>query len=178
MQERNILTERQIKMNGSADFTKWSANARGVDINHNYDAGFLEYKQIENEMGISAGAAKYSGEFPESEPESRAVASAVRAAAPILVLSLHSQGREVFYSPKNAKTAHLAARLAALLGYEVKIPKGSAAYGGLSDYTGGRLGIPSLTVEMGKGENPLPTSEYLRHRDRLIYALARLPTLL
>lgn len=178
VQEPNILTERQIKMNGGTDFTKWSANARGVDLNHNYDKGFYEYKRIEREEGISAGATKYSGEFPESEPESRAVAAAVRAAAPIVVLSLHSQGREVFYSPKTEKTARLAARTASLLGYEVGVPKGSAAYGGLSDYTGEQLGIPSLTVEMGKGENPLPISEYLRHRDRLIYTLARLPTLM
>ena len=175
--KESILTRRQLKMNGGADFRGWSANARGVDLNHNYDAGFYEYKKIEWQSAVAPGRGKYSGEFPESEPESRAVAAAVRAIAPMLVLSLHSQGREVFYSPRNKRTERLAARAARLVGYEPKTPSGTAAYGGLSDYTGARLGIPSLTVEMGKGENPLPEREYFAHRDRLINMLALLPTL-
>lgn len=174
----NILRPRQLRMNGGEDFRKWSANARGVDLNHNYDAGFFEYKRIEEREGIVAGRGKFSGEYPESEPESRAVANAVRAVSPSLVLSLHSQGEEVYYSPRNAKTAALAMRAARMLGYERKTPVGTAAYGGLSDYTGAVLGIPSLTVEMGKGENPLPADEYYRHRDRLVNLMARLPALL
>ena len=45
------IAERQLKMNmGSSDFSKWQANARGVDLNHNYDEGFSEYKKIETEL--------------------------------------------------------------------------------------------------------------------------------
>ena len=32
----------------SDDFSHWQANARGVDLNHNYDSGFYEYKKIES----------------------------------------------------------------------------------------------------------------------------------
>jgi len=40
-----ILDERLIRMNGgSGDFSRWQANGRGVDLNHNYSAGFAEYK--------------------------------------------------------------------------------------------------------------------------------------
>jgi g-D-glutamyl-meso-diaminopimelate peptidase len=59
-----ILSERLLKMNGREDFSHWQANARGVDLNHNYDAGFHEYKKLEKENDICAGATRYSGEYP------------------------------------------------------------------------------------------------------------------
>lgn len=46
------LYERQLRMNGGEDFSLWQANARGVDLNHNYDAEFGEYKRIEMREGI------------------------------------------------------------------------------------------------------------------------------
>ena len=69
--DSNPLYERVLKMNGaSSDFSHWQANARGVDLNHNYDAGFAEYKILEAENGIGTGApTRYSGECPESENE-------------------------------------------------------------------------------------------------------------
>ncbi|MBQ8719866.1 MAG: hypothetical protein IJY65_02410 [Clostridia bacterium] len=173
----NPLRERQIRMNGSLDFSRWSANARGVDLNHNYDSGFSEYKEIERREGIFAGRGRYSGEYPESEPESRAVANVLRTVSPSLVVSLHSQGEEIYYYPKCARTRAIANAAARLTGYLVAEASGSAAYGGLCDFSG-ELGIPSLTVEMGRGQNPLPVSEYYRNKMRLISMLTTLPTLL
>ena len=49
----NILYDRQKKMNGGEDFSFWQANARGVDLNHNYDFGFHEYKRLESLPNIS-----------------------------------------------------------------------------------------------------------------------------
>ncbi len=153
------LYERQIKMNGgSTDFSAWQANARGVDLNHNYDYGFTKYKRLETECGISPGASKYSGEFPESEPETRSMAGFVRALSPQAIVSLHTQGEEIYSMPKNDKTARIADKLAKALEYECCEPLGTAAYGGLSDYAGASLGIPSFTVELGRGKNPLPYS--------------------
>ena len=39
-------------------------------------------------------------------------------------------------------------------------PEGAAAYGGLTDWAVGRLGIPSFTIECGEGKNPLPESAF------------------
>lgn len=160
----------------SPDFPMWQANERGVDLNHNYDYGFAEYKRIEAERGITAGPTLYSGEYPESEPESRAVANLVRVLAPRAVVSLHTQGEEVFYSPGSAHRP--ASRLAALTGYTLSHPMGTAAYGGLCDYTGGVLGIPSFTLELGRGTNPLPEHSLSFIFDRVAPALYRLPTLI
>ena len=174
------LALRQIRMNENAeDFSLWQANARGVDLNHNYDFRFFEYKrEIEAKENIQAGKTKYSGEYPESEPESRALADFTRALMPSLVVSLHTQGEEIYSMPKSASVSRLAGRAARLIGYKHKEPEGTAAYGGFCDYTGAALGIPSLTVELGKGKNPLPFSFLggIIYKTRLL--LSALPTLL
>ena len=183
----NPLKERQKRIAGGEDFTHWQANARGTDLNHNYSYGFEEYKRIEKSKGILPGMTRYSGEYPESEPESRALANLVRSVQFSLVVSLHSQGGEIYAFPKTScenevsgsvsRTSERLSRwLAGKLGYEIKIPTGTAAYGGFCDYTGEVLRIPSLTLEIGRGENPLPESEYYRERDKLTEALYLLPT--
>ena len=173
---RTPLRERQLKMSGG-DFSAWQANARGVDLNHNYDYKFPEYKVIERERGISAGATLYSGEFPESEPESRAVANLVRTVAPVAVVALHSQGEEIYAYPKTARIERVARRLEQLTGYALTEASDTAAYGGLCDYIGA-MGIPSFTYEVGKGTNPLPESSVYSIFERVAESLVLLPTFL
>ena len=172
------LYDRQRLMSGAENTEKWKANARGVDLNHNYPYGFSEYKAIEKERGIQAGATLYSGEYPLSEPEARAVMRLLRAVDFSLVVSLHSAGEEIFYSPNSPDVRALADRAAQMLGYIVSTPSGTALYGGLCDYTGYSLGIPSLTLETGRGENPLLISEFFREREKVRDMLLTLPTLL
>lgn len=167
------LAERKRRMNGgSPDFTHWQANARGVDLNHNYDAGFAEYKAREQREGIDAGRTRYSGICPESEPETRALASLVRSLPLSAILTLHTQGEEIY-----APIASAAARaLARLCGYRYTVPDDPHAQsGGLSDWAAGVLGIPSFTVECGKGENPLPLSVFPSVYERIRPLLFRAP---
>ena len=153
------LAQRQMRMSGG-DFSDWQANARGVDLNHNYDYRFFEYKSHEAVQGILPGKTRYSGEYPESEPESAALAAFTRALSPALVLSFHTQGELVYYRPRGSERAkRIAKRTAELLNYELSTPEGLADFGGFSDYVGEVLGIPSLTVELGLGKNPLPQED-------------------
>ena len=173
-----VLEARQRRINGeSEDFSTWQANARGVDLNHNYGAGFSEYKCYEREHGISGPAPTlYSGMYPESEPESSAVASLVRALRPPLILTLPTQGEAIFYGGEDALTGsfELALKVSALTGYAPRPPTGSAAFGGLTDWAV-RCGIPALTLECGKGKNPLPLSCQREVYRRLRPALFRAP---
>ncbi|MBQ6893575.1 MAG: hypothetical protein IJN48_05150, partial [Clostridia bacterium] len=159
----SLWQSRLVKMNGSDDFTLWQANARGVDLNHNYDVDFEEYKKLEPTLGIYGGcASKYSGEAPESEPETGALCNYLRFNKPTALMTLHSQGREIYYTSgdKSLKTSgHVASKLAELTGYKLKSPTGSAAYGGLTDFCIQKLGIPAFTIECGKGKNPLPKGD-------------------
>lgn len=177
--EKTPLYERQLRMNGgSENFCRWQSNARGVDLNHNYNFGFFEYKKIEEADGISPGNTRYSGEYPESEPETRSLANFIRTLSPCAVVTLHTQGEEIYSRPQVDRVSRIASRLAGAVGYKVANPEGYAAYGGLSDYTGEVLGIPSFTVEVGIGENPLPISQLSAICDRVRKLLVLLPTYL
>lgn len=170
------LRDRQMKMS-EGDFSRWQANARGVDLNHNYDYRFAEYKALEAERGIGAGASLYSGEYPESEPETKGIANLVRILMPDAVVSLHSQGEEIYGFPSTPKCKRQLKRLASLSGYKIGEPSGTAAYGGLCDYTGS-LGIPSFTYEVGRGENPLSEELVFPIFERIAESIILLPTLL
>ena len=166
------LADRRARMCPDGDFSHWQANARGVDLNHNYAAGFAEYKAIERAAGLLDGAgSRYSGEYAESEPETAALAGFIRTVMPSFVLSLHSQGEEIYWQGGGVELPHVRAaalRMSSLSGYRLATPEGAAAYGGLCDYTTAALGIPSFTVECGRGENPLPEGDA-----PLIYARLR-----
>ena len=163
LKEDCVLYDRLNRMS-NCDFSKWQANARGVDLNHNYDSGFYEYKLLEEMKGIEAGATRYSGAAPESEPETGAVANYLRFNEKIkMVLTLHSQGEQIYYTsegkcPKGSYS--IAKQLELLSGYTLDEPKGLSSYGGLTDWFIKELGKPSFTIECGMGENPLPLSDF------------------
>jgi g-D-glutamyl-meso-diaminopimelate peptidase len=160
----NPIRDRVISYNGGEDFSLWQANARGVDLNHNYNAGFEEYKAIERERGITAGKTKYSGEYPESEPEISALCSFIRYHMDSLdaVLSLHTQGEEIYYSSGGKipnKSYHVSKILSRMTKYELSEAVDTASYGGLTDWLIKEYDKPSFTIECGKGQNPLPMSQ-------------------
>ncbi|MBQ9773467.1 MAG: M14 family metallocarboxypeptidase [Clostridia bacterium] len=180
----NPLYERVLEMNGgSTDFSHWQANARGVDLNHNYDAGFAEYKRLEAAAGILQGApTRYSGECPESEIEVSLLCNFIRFQEHLCgVMTLHTQGEEIFYRsggvtlPKSTVTAR---RLSALTGYRESHAEGLASYGGLTDWCVQKLSIPAFTLECGKGCNPLPFDDLPSIYLRLRNALVAFPTIL
>jgi g-D-glutamyl-meso-diaminopimelate peptidase len=179
VQKENPLYERVLGMNGgSTDFSRWQANARGVDLNHNYDAGFWEYKKPEAEGGIFAGATRYSGEAPESEPEVAALCNLVRFEGDLRgILTLHTQGEEIYwhYGDRTPPRSRMMAEvLAASSGYTVASPEGLAAHGGFKDWFIHTFARPGFTLEMGKGRNPLPLSDfeqlYAKAREMLLIA--------
>ena len=176
----DLLYERQIKMNRcSEDFSHWQANARGVDLNHNYNAGFYEYKRIERELEIEGPCAtRYSGEHPESEPEVSALCNLIRALDVERIYTLHTQGEEIFYTSGEKeleKSLEIGKELERLSGYKLSRPEGAAAYGGLIDWAITKKDIPSFTIECGLGKNPLPPSDakeiYEKIRKMLFYSL-------
>jgi len=161
----NPLYDRLISMNKeSMDFSHWQANARGVDLNHNYDAGFWDYKKLEADHGISEGApTRYSGDTPESEPEVRALCNFIRYHTELCgVMTLHTQGEEIFYCNESItlpRARRIANHLAKLSGYTLSNAEGLSSFGGLTDWCIQKMHIPSFTVECGKGKNPLPFTD-------------------
>ena len=152
----NPLRERVVAMNGGSDFSAWRANARGVDLHHNYNAGFDVYKAKEYENGVPCGApSRYSGEFPESEPETAALCRFLRRSREEIkgVISLHASGERIFCScadKLSAKSLAVGRVLQRATGYRLVSPTELSALGGLSDWCIEQLGRPAYTLACGK----------------------------
>ena len=144
-----------ISMVGIHSFNHvWQANARGVDINHNFDANW-------HMVVDRPSPSKYGGESASSEPETRAVEEFVRKENFDLMLAFHSQGREIYYDFDGMTGKHsleIAEKMAKESGYAVCVPEGTASYGGCKDWFIKEFGKAGFTVEIGQGQNPLPMS--------------------
>ena len=158
---------------------RWQANARGVDINHNFNAGFTELQQAERASGIVGPCARqWGGPYPESEPETQALTHLCDSMAFRHVIALHSQGEEIYWQYKERTppaSRFMATVMAAASGYTVASPSGLASHGGFKDWFIETYGRPGFTVELGKGENPLPLDEfeaiYEKARELLVISL-------
>ncbi len=150
--------------NGKQDFSKWKANIRGVDLNRNFDAKWEVCKEIEKEEGIRGPWFElYGGHYPESEPETRAVTDYTRQEEFDLVLSYHTQGREIYWSYDGIDVPgakRLGERFARASGYVLGVPDESASHGGYKDWFIKAFNRPGYTIECGLGVNPLPMTQF------------------
>ncbi|MEA4825454.1 MAG: M14 family metallocarboxypeptidase, partial [Clostridium sp.] len=151
--------------NGSTDFSQvWEANIRGVDLNHNYDASWNLSKAAEAAYGISGpGPTRYSGPYPESETETKAVADFTRSHNFRLVLAYHSQGEVIYWTylniipPDSRRIGELFSRVS---GYELSQTSGITSYAGYKDWFIDKYRRPGFTIEVGRGKNPLPIEQF------------------
>lgn len=157
----------------------WQANARGVDINHNFNAGWAEMQEQAAALGRDrTGARQYPGPAPESEPETRAVTDLCRQYGFQRLIALHSQGEEIYweYGEDTPPESPLIARiLAEAGGYTAASPTGMAVHGGAKDWFIRCFHRPGFTIELGRGTNPLPVTQfeaiYGKAREMLVLAM-------
>lgn len=153
-----------VRKASGGDTSHWQANAAGVDINHNFSAGWDELKCLELRHGIHAPApTRYGGEFAESEPETRTIASYCRTGHICHALAFHSQGEEIYWDFGNyhdSEALTMAKIMAHSSGYTVSRPEGLAVGGGFKDWFVRKFRRPAFTIEVGKGKNPLPISQF------------------
>lgn len=143
------LAKELSEINGGKDFSLWKANARGVDLNVNFDADWgtgkrnVRFPAREN----------YIGEKPFSEPETQALRRFTEEIRPDFTVSYHTKGEEIYwyyYQPLKicARDKRIALALSADTGYPLRHVAGSA--GGYKDWCIKKIGIPAFTVEVGK----------------------------
>ncbi|MBQ7874738.1 MAG: M14 family metallocarboxypeptidase [Oscillospiraceae bacterium] len=172
-----LSAEKHIERLAKGDYPHWNANARGVDINHNFGAGWEILQEQERENGIFGPAPRqYGGPRHFSEPETRAICGFCSTFDVQRLYSFHSQGEEIYwyYGPRTPFISReIAAEFASLCGYEVTRPSGMASHGGLKDWYIEKFGRPGFTVEIGLGENPLPMEYFDEIYEKLKPALAK-----
>ncbi len=151
-----------VKSTKKAKF--WQANARGVDINHNFDAQWEDLHKREQMSGIKGpDSTRYGGDKPESEPETRAITKLCREMNFDYAVAFHSQGEEIYWNYGEkvpVKSREIAEKMAKISGYKLAVPTGLASGGGFKDWFIGEFEKPGFTVEIGKGKNPLPLTDF------------------
>lgn len=158
--------------------TVWQANARGVDLNHNYNAGWDQAKQAELAEGINQpGPTRFGGEFPESEPETKAMVTLTRQEEFDIALCYHTQGEEIYYQYGNfhpRRSSTLAKAFSSVSGYQLASPPKIASHAGYKDWFIQTFQKPGFTIEAGLGKNPLPISqlENMYQKNKPLLALA------
>jgi len=142
----------------------WKANARGVDLNSNYPAGWEQARTHKYSRGYTSfGPRDFVGPFPLSEPESQAMVTYTKQIDPVVTLSLHTQGEEIYwryadYMPHGAR--ELAVCLSNASGYLLEEVPSESSHGGYRDWFIQEYNRPGFTIECGLGKNPLPISEF------------------
>ena len=147
----------------------WKANIEGTDLNLNYPAGWEEARRIKFAQGVTGPAPRdFVGKAHFSAPESRAVWEFTTAHDFKLTVSYHTQGQEIYWKygdnePEGAR--RIVEAMAAVSGYEPQDVPYESGFAGYKDQFIDVYNRPGFTVEAGKGENPLPLSQYQRMRE-------------
>ena len=152
-----------VKKISGGNLSNWNSNANGVDLNHNYDAGFAELQEMERKAGITEPSPRrYSGSYPHSEPETQAIVNLCKKENFTHALAFHSQGEEIYwhYGGRTPERSRLMGQvLSAVSGYSLAEPSGMASHGGFKDWFIEYFSRPGFTIEIGRGKNPLPISQ-------------------
>lgn len=180
VEKENVLYDRLRSMNeGSEDFSSWQANARGVDLSHNYGVGFFEQKEEEQRMGILGGASfGFGGESSESEPEVGALCNYLRYHQEFrAVIDLQMLGETIGYTSggRTAPRSHrIAKSLSEFSGYALKNPEQEEARGRLLDFCIVERHLPAFTIHCGRDAPSISVGDpfYLYERLRKMLFLS------
>lgn len=154
-------------------YRRWKANARGVDINNNFDGKWETLKLLNGPVGWG-----YRGSAPECEVESKCITKLIRSLSnPVTVISYHATGSVLWWD--YGQTGEFRKRckkqmqvIKRLTGYELQ-PYTPKSAGGLCDWIIEEMGdkIVPLLIEIGVEAAPLADLEYpdIWRKNRLVF---------
>ena len=150
----------------------WKANARGVNLNSNFQAGFSTLPSTK-----LPHYKDYKGPAFHSEPESQALVQYTKKYKPDVVISYHETGSLLYgnYGQQGSlkkRCYRLLDNLAKVSGYPIS--PDYAVSGGYSDWCVRLMKIPACTIETGTGTAPISYSQLpsLWQKNRLILPAA------
>ena len=150
----------------------WKANLLGVDLNLQYPAGWLQAREIKFSQGFtSPGPRDYVGRAPLNQFETQALAGYTEFLDPELVLAYHTQGGEIYWKFMDIEipgAEELGQKMAETSGYTLADTPYASGFAGYKDWFIQYFRRPGYTIEAGRGENPLPLSQFEEiYRDNL-----------
>ena len=142
----------------------WKANIEGVDLNLQYPASWEEAKRIKYAQGFRTPAPRdFVGTAPLVAPESFSMFTFTRTHNFLLTLSYHSQGEIIYwkyldYEP--ARSREIAEYFGEVSGYAVEETPYASGFAGYKDWFIETYDRPGYTIEIGRGQSPLPLSQF------------------
>ncbi len=162
-QIRNTRLRKALKkMRGSS--RKWKANARGVDLNRNWDIAFRRKGR--------PGSSGYHGKKAASEPETKALVKWVNtiqeSGSVVGVISYHSTGSILYgrcageaRATVKSQTKRMMQLAKSLTGYGLMPTESIKAANSCSrEYFLYKKHLPCITIEVGRGSCPLAVREF------------------
>ena len=132
-----------------------------MDLNRNFQAFWEEYHDLKGQPSREG----YKGQAPEDQEESKALAELTRQEKFQRTVSYHSSG-EVIYWDFGQKgefrriCRNFGERIQRITGYGLPEGWDYLDPAGYKDWAVKERKIPSLTIEIGKAESPLPPSAF------------------
>ena len=138
------------QMNGYRfNWVRWKANAKGVDLNRQYPAGWHDVKAESTRPSYQF----YKGRKPLEAIEVQALTTFTKTVKPLLSVSYHTSGREIFWYYHN-KREHLlrdyelAKKTARMTRYQLSMPEDHAIGSGFTDWFITEFERPAMTIEL------------------------------
>jgi g-D-glutamyl-meso-diaminopimelate peptidase len=144
------LLERVTK--GEKNLASWKANLNGVDLNRNFTKHRVSVVD-------SPGAAFYPGEYPFSQPETKAIRDFTLEQDIQGVLNVHAAGEIIYWDPPYENIARY---LSGITGYSLVKPSENTRMSTYDTWYWQTTGRPVITLEIGKGSltGPIPFAQY------------------
>lgn len=144
---------------GSNEFVHWKANIRGVDLNNQFPANWEI--EMERKEPKSPAPRDYPGNSCLSEPEAIAMADLMKKNHYDRILAFHTQGEEFYWGYEGFEPPEsevLAKEFERVSGY--KAIRNVDSHAGFKDWYIQEFKRPGFTLELGRGINPLPLSQF------------------
>lgn len=158
---------------GKASFyTRWKGNARGINLNMNFDVNWKATK-------VTSKAYGNKGKKAVSELETKALVKMFNEIKPVKTLSYHASGSILYWyfgqTGTLKKTSEkLAKTIKSMTGYSLVNKFNKSQSAGFSDWVCIKKKTCAITLEIGKKSCPLSIKELPKiwSKNRLIYILS------
>ncbi|MBS4204848.1 M14 family zinc carboxypeptidase [Lederbergia citrea] len=153
-----------IKMNnGSKNFKRWKANAKGIDLNRQYDADWKTVKYSPKNPSFK----NFKGKSPASAAEVKAVLKLDKEIDAEMAVAYHTSGKILYWNYKQDKATYkrdlvYAKAIGKMTGYSLVHPGKNPSGGGYTDWFIQAKKRPGFTPEISRyvvETNP-PLSEF------------------
>ena len=142
----------------------WKANINGVDLNLQFPAEWETARMNKFAQGYTKpGPRDFVGDGPLVTPEALSLYNFTLSKNFSLILAYHTQGETIYwkflnYLPPNSY--EIGRQFSNVSGYLLESTPYASGFAGYKDWFIQNYNLPGYTIESGKGENPLPISQF------------------